>query len=417
MARKISNFLIYCTILTLPLYLVRFSIFTVPTNLIELSIGLAFALWVIGFQHKSKRLNLPKKYWLAFVLIFLGITLSASLNPNWATEAGIIKSWFVIPFLFFILLVDLIDSPEKREKIMKLLFVSSASVGFVSLIYLLAGKVTFDGRLEAFYLSPNYLAMFLVPGIIFGLFSLAEIILKLKRYTLSFYFIATGLSIMLIALYFTFSYGAWVSLILGMLLAIILTDLVSRSRKIKVCFLGVLIFGLLFSFQLPRQKMNDLLQLNPRSSSSSRMMIWVSAWKIGQDNFFWGIGPGNFQNKYLEYQKYFPLYLEWAVPQPHNLYLAFWLQGGILGLFGFLLLVSVWIKQVVQTLKNKKSSFLEAALLAIMLSVLIHGMVDTPYWKNDLSIIFWTILALGLGFILAESDNHSDRQKTYPSIR
>ena len=27
-----------------------------------------------------------------------------------------------------------------------------------------------------------------------------------------------------------------------------------------------------------------------------------------------------------EYQKHFPPYLEWAVPQPHNLYLAFWLQ-------------------------------------------------------------------------------------------
>jgi len=136
----------------------------------------------------------------------------------------------------------------------------------------------------------------------------------------------------------------------------------------------------------------------PRSSLESRITIWHSASRILKDNPIFGIGQGNFQDKYLEYQKYFPPYLEWAVPQPHNLYLAFWLESGILGISGFLLIIIVWIKNITSEIKNQKNSrtLLAATLLSIILYILIHGLVDTPYWKNDLSVIFWIIFSLGL---------------------
>jgi len=50
-------------------------------------------------------------------------------------------------------------------------------------------------------------------------------------------------------------------------------------------------------------KMQNLMHMDSRSSLASRVMIWHSAGKIIVDNPIMGIGPGNFQNKYLEYQK------------------------------------------------------------------------------------------------------------------
>ena len=32
--------------------------------------------------------------------------------------------------------------------------------------------------------------------------------------------------------------------------------------------------------------------------------------------------------------------------------------------------------------------------MAALSAILIHGLVDTPYFKNDLSIIFWVLIAL-----------------------
>ena len=134
--------------------------------------------------------------------------------------------------------------------------------------------------------------------------------------------------------------------------------------------------------------MRDLATRDERSSFSSRIMIWKSSIKILKDNWVVGIGPGNFQETYLQYQKYSPPYLEWAVPYPHNIFLAFWIQAGIIGLVGFLLLISSWFWKV---LKNKKpqDENLRCAVLGVMFYILLHGLVDTTYFKNDLAVIFW----------------------------
>jgi O-antigen ligase len=112
-----------------------------------------------------------------------------------------------------------------------------------------------------------------------------------------------------------------------------------------------------------------------------------------KNNFLFGIGPGNFQSKYLEYQKYFPPYLEWAVPEPHNLYLAFWLESGFAGFTGFVILTFLWLKR---TTFQTKNSLVTAVCAGIMLYFLLHGILDTTYWKNDLSLIFWITFSLGL---------------------
>ncbi|TSC53324.1 MAG: hypothetical protein LiPW39_336 [Parcubacteria group bacterium LiPW_39] len=32
--------------------------------------------------------------------------------------------------------------------------------------------------------------------------------------------------------------------------------------------------------------------------------------------------------------------------------------------------------------------------MAVMVYILVHGLLDTTYWKNDLALIFWAIIAL-----------------------
>jgi O-antigen ligase len=182
----------------------------------------------------------------------------------------------------------------------------------------------------------------------------------------------------------------------------------SNNTLKKLILLSTLIILALAiaSSQTNYYKFQDIKNLSERSSLASRIIIWKSAEKMLENNPVIGIGPGNFQNKYLEYQKYFPPYLEWAAPQPHNLYLAFWLQSGLLGLIGFLFIVISWIKTLVAHIRHQKNglSSVSAAILGIMFYILIHGLVDTPYWKNDLSIIFWSTFILGLLYTRETTD-------------
>jgi putative inorganic carbon (HCO3(-)) transporter len=75
----------------------------------------------------------------------------------------------------------------------------------------------------------------------------------------------------------------------------------------------------------------------------------------------------------------------------HNLYLQFLLNLGVAGLVGFIWLVVKFFTFV----KNCYISW-SIPLTAAMVAILVHGLVDTPYWKNDLSYLFWVILALSV---------------------
>jgi len=173
--------------------------------------------------------------------------------------------------------------------------------------------------------------------------------------------------------------------------------LLEQNKKIKLKAIGIVlgVAILLFIFsQAGKNKYNDFSHFTERSSLSSRTMVWKAAEKIISDNWFLGIGPGNFQTKYLEYQKYFPPYLEWAVPHPHNIFLSFWLQSGLAGLIGFLGLIYLRIKETSENVFNKNA--LATLSTAILIYILIHGMVDTTYFKNDLAIVFWLFFFMGI---------------------
>ncbi len=79
---------------------------------------------------------------------------------------------------------------------------------------------------------------------------------------------------------------------------------------------------------------------------------------------------------------------------PHNLYLMFWLSAGIFGLIGFIWAIIAFLKQVFKKFTSKEA----VILLAIMATILSYGLIEASIWKNDLSIIFWTVW--GLAWIL-----------------
>lgn len=381
---KITRFLIFTTIFLIPTYLIRFSIFNIPTNLLEILIYSTFISFLfekplIGWRGLYEKNRI---YIFSILLIFSGLIISTFINQYYRDGFGIIKGWFFDPLLFSFIMVTTLKNSD-IEKIIKTMFFSSVITSLIALQYFLFGKLTYDGRLAAFYSSPNYLAMFLAPSFFIGIYLIKNLKLAIEKFvTLFSFFIILG------ALYLTYSYATWIAIILSLFLA----EFIKRRKKVnwKIPTIFILLLAVIIATQLNNPKFKNYF--SERSSIESRMMIWKSSLRITKANLFFGIGPGNFQNKYLEYQKYFPLYLEWAVPHPHNLYLAFWLQSGILGFSGFIIFLFFWIKKTILLLGKQKNSTFLAVSLGIVFYILIHGMIDTTYWKNDLSLIFWIII-------------------------
>jgi len=364
MFQKIIHFSICLIILSLPLYLVRFRIGWLPTNLLELMIGGLFIVW-LG-QLKNIR-RLASNIFYPVFLIFLGITISTLFSVDLQTSAGIWKSWFIVPLLFFIVVVNEIKNKKQVKDILIALFLSGAGVALMALWYWLSNNLTYDGRLRAFYLSPNHLAMYLSPILILSFYLYG--CLKKDIYKILLFIVHCSL---FIVIYLTYSYGAW----LGILAALVFILIIKKNKKMALVFFLMAILVLFLQMSSPKLP-----------ALKSRLIIWQSAGEIIKDHPLIGVGPGMFQKYYLDYQAKFSPYLEWAVPQPHNIFLAFWLQTGLIGLIGFIWLLMIFFK-------NSPPKKLSAILMATMIYILIHGLVDTTYWKNDLSVIFWLIIAL-----------------------
>ena len=397
MLQKIINFTIYLVVFCLPLYLVSFKIGWVPFNILEVLIYVLFVLWVINLKVGPEKCNLATQGHYCFrsdlffsdlfwpvLLIFFGVTISTWFSNDLEVSAGIWKGWFLAPLLFLVVINSHIRTKEQINRILISLTFSGVGVALIALFYWFANNLAYDGRLQGFYLSANYLAMYLSPILVLSLYLYSFIKNKIVKILLIISYL-----LLMIVIYLTCSYGAW----LGLGIALIFIVLNRKDKKLALILLFLIILGLVL--QIPSQKFQGFLDLS-YPSLKSRLVIWQSAWEISKDHFLIGIGPGMFQKYYLSYQDRFVLYSEWAVPQPHNIFLAFWLQTGLLGLIGFIWLLIVFFRNALRSdLRKGRTSIISVILIASMIYILIHGLVDTTYWKNDLALIFWLIIILG----------------------
>lgn len=403
-------YLLLATIATLPFAGVRFFVIGVPIYIPELIVIIASALFVwINCHTDTLRIQkLPTSIVVSIILLLVGLFSSAFFNGITSVQLGIIKSWFFFPMLFGWLLFQTLrnqgvgDANRQfahsfvyTKKVLLAWYATLVAVACIALAYFFTGGVTYDGRLKAFYLSPNYLALFLFPGVLLGWYGITQFYSQ-KRYQLLALTVISWI-LLCATLYLTLSYTVIAATIIGFCITLFLTSKRSYATNISLIAFCVIILSIFLVFQIHKQKFSDLIHQSERSSLASRMMIWQASAKMIGVHPLIGIGPGNFQETYLAYQQYFPPYLEWAVPHPHNLYLSFWLQTGIIGLIGFISFCVLWIRGLFHaSAMNTKKAPLLWTLFGILITLLLIGFLDTPYFKTDLAYIFWLLLALGL---------------------
>ncbi len=370
---------IYLVIFCLPLYLARLDIFGIPTTVLEILIYILFAFWLSKSFKWSEFKKLFLAHYLLFIaiiLIIIGVSLATIFSSDLRISAGIWKGWFLDPLLFFIILVFTIKNVKQIKGALYSLFLSGTVVAIISLIYLLQGNLNPVGRLQAFYNSPNYLAMYLASAIVisFGYYLFTFLAPPSVRGSKTF--ILLSIVCLLLSIIFTQSYGALLGIIVAIYFGLLLYLYKLKKQKLvwAVLCLGLIMILALSCFALVQRA----------DSFNARLVIWQKALAIFKTNPIIGIGPGTFGN-------YFPLYPEWGVPQPHNIFLAFLLQTGIIGFIGFILLL-IWFFR--PSASKSQAGKLRLLLMSIMAYILVHGLADTTYWKNDLSVIFWLVVGL-----------------------
>lgn len=381
---KILNYLIF---LLLPTYLIKIDLFAGASvnflDILLLATISANLFWIFKHNLLEKFLSFDGTVKISLALILFGFYSSLVLNAskdNLVNALGVFKSFLLLPVLFGWTASFLVSKNFLKIKhFVYAYLVMSSSLSILSIVAFRLNKTTFDGRIELFFGSPNYLAMLLAPAIPLLVFLIKKNSAYIRYFLLFILFIHTFSTIT------TLSLGSILALLILVPVMLISVIFVVDTKKLQFWLvLGALAmsFVLLFS-----QKISTYTKHNPYiapTSVDSRIVIYEVSRQLFVENCFWGIGPGSFQAKYLSKQADNPPFPQWAVPHPHNNFLLTLLEGGSLAFLGFLLLL-------LKKWEIKKTPF-GVPLFLILVYFLVHGVIDTTIWKNDLATLFWFIL-------------------------
>ncbi len=405
-----QTFLFFNTIavfLLLPFEDTRFVFFGIPIYFIELAVTF-FVASILLTKNTSLSQKSQKKRAFVFppstintsIFLLLGGVITSILAAHsesavcpLSSEAflralGIFKSWFLFPLLFGYSIYLTSQRYFSRENMIFIFAVSFSPFGIYSLLMWIFGSgITYDGRFESIFNSPNAFALFITPATL-----LSWYFFRARKTFLWFAYAA----MFFLLLFFTHSYSAWIATFIAIFSLEAVQQHITLKKLASFLSIAAIFISVIAFSQRNTPRFEHFFNLDSRSSFASRVMIWKSAEKMLMDSPLFGVGPGNFQSCYLVYQQYFPPYLEWSVPEPHNIFLAFWLGSGIAGLVSFCILIILWFRNTLRIYTKIENPSILLTLMTIMLAFIIHGLFDTPYWRMSLAYLFWIIFFLGI---------------------
>tara|TARA_Y100000031_G_C8210593_1_gene380716 strand:+ start:29 stop:1273 length:1245 start_codon:yes stop_codon:yes gene_type:complete len=186
------------------------------------------------------------------------------------------------------------------------------------------------------------------------------------------------------ALLLTKSLGAAISLILTLILASFFFYNSLKKRKLLLIALSIFIIIALIFITLSRwDRIIDLD--NPQNSISQRLLYWKTASGIIKEHPVFGVGPGNFQDVFLQYKQGTGTDSRYA----HNIFLHMWSETGILGVSGILYLIIIFLKKCAIKYEYR---FISLGVIAFLL----HNLIDNSYFIPQTGIFFWIMIAIVL---------------------
>jgi O-antigen ligase len=410
---------IYLICAFLPSYLIRFEIGFVPMTLLETMILIAFIIWLIkNYQLKSFSLNLSAYKWPILVL-FITATISIFISPDLRAAAGIWKAYFVEPIIFFMIFINAIKTKKDLERVFWALGFLVLAIGIFAIWQKITGELIpvpmwrpkESRRVTTFFTSPNAISLLVGPIIILYFGWLLEKISNLKSSTLqsrasaedgqisnlkskyyqllTIIYQLTVIILGILSLVFARSRASWIAVAL----AIIFILFFGWSKKWTTLIVASAIIVLV----LVPISQNFLLSLATFKvpSGNTRLLLWEGTVSMLKDRPIFGAGLSGFWQIYQPYR--LPQQTENLI-YPHNIILNFWSEIGLLGLIAIIWIIAKFFQRGYNIVCCKSlvvsNKILTITLLAVMAEIIIHGLVDAPYFKNDLSVLFWLIIGM-----------------------
>jgi len=439
---KINKWGVPILILGLPLYLLRFKIFGIPFTVLEVLFFIVFINWL---SQKIKRKEFNKKYFSVrrsypfsfFIILFVLSSFGGLMVAGFSNEAlGVYKAYFIEAVFVYILVFNYFKHPANRNRIYFTLFLSAILASVYAIYQKITGNYWAGGvnelRVTSFFPYPNALGLYLGPITVLSYFYFLNLIKNgcpiFRKDKLKVFFTFLVFLISFYSIYLARSEAALGAVVISVFLGSIF---ISKRFATVFIVLGIVSGTIVLTNTDLRTFVLEKIQLRDFSGEVRKQQWKETVEMLKSDGTVLGVGLSGYQKAVTPYHQEGIFFNEdrdtdfrrkivlfddkyksehWRPIEiymyPHNIILNFWVELGVVGVVAFFGLMSQFVYYGIKLFKRDR--LVVIGPLSAMLEILIHGMVDVPYFKNDLSFLWWIFFAMmGVYWIENKIDNVS----------
>ena len=332
-----------------------------------------------------------------YILLYAAVFAVASVfstTPGESVKVGMLTVVFV---LFNLVLQNAVTTRRQLEILLRVIVLAGTAVAFYGICQYLFGwgsqsaawvdndmfsSITF--RVYSTLQNPNMLGQYLILTIALGF----ALLLKAETWGgRIFWLLCEG--IMALCLILTFARGAWLGLLFGGALFLLILN-----PRLIVLFPIVLIGLYMVLPATVTARFTSIGDLSD-SSTSYRVHIWMGTLAMLKDYWLCGIGPGD-----GAFNLVYPVYSYNAIvaPHSHNLFLQMLCDGGVTLLASFVAVLAHFFRQMASAIHlsaDWREKVYPAAIFGGAAGFLLQAMTDFSFYNHRVMVMFWVFLALG----------------------
>lgn len=377
------------TCVLLPAYAVRWHVAFYPTTLLEVGIGVTVVAYAIEAWRAGAIPAWRSPLTLPAAIFLLAGLVSVPVSPVRLEALGLLRAYILEPIALFVVVVNVVRTEERARLVLYGLWLGGLAVSVPNLFVVLQAyrHHTLNSAVAApvvIYINANQWALFLVPLLAMaGAALLHGRDLWLRR--AAAVFCAVGGAAMLAS----FSRGGYLALA-----AVVLLLALSHPRRLWLAP-ALVVVGAIFSRLPPvaSRLAHEENLADPNNTLESRLRVWRATLHMLRQHPIFGAGLSGYPKGVEPYRVAAGAE---KLQYPHNILLNFWSETGVLGVAAF-----AWV--LVQGFRLTWRGWRRASpawrpyhlgVLLALVAVMVHGLVDVPYWKNDLAAMFWILLGV-----------------------
>ena len=378
--------LLAVTAACLPLYAIRWQVGPVPTTLLENLILATIAVYVVALW-RARQLRLHRSpIDLPILLLLVSGVISVVVAKDHRAALGLYRAYFIEPIALFYVAIDLLKRPEDYRRVLLAFGIGTSAFAGLNIANFatafVQNRISLGSPPSAIYLSANEVAMYLEPPLAFATAFVLFARRRLERGLGVVWALVVG-----VALILTLSRGAFLAL--AMFAIFVILTLNPAIRRPAFAAVGVVALAAVAVLAVGSQTPVVVHRLSLKAleyTSVTRLEIYWDTLRMVLPHPIFGLGLGGYL---LVYHGFPEIY-------PHDIWLTFWVELGLLGLVAFAmifvrLLRSGW--RALPLARDFDRIVLWGAVGALVLWG-VHGLFDSPYWKNDMSVEFWLVAAM-----------------------